>query len=49
MKILFTNCGGSNTGDKYCLPSLFYNFGNYSTEYPGEIWLTIKNISNHQY
>ncbi len=28
MKILFTNCVGSNTGDKYCLPSLFYSFEN---------------------
>ena len=48
-KIIFTNCGGNNAGDKYSLPSLFYNFENYRKEYTDKIWDTIENISNHQY
>ena len=33
MKILFINCGGTNAGDKYSCPLLFYNFNNYEVHY----------------
>ena len=34
MKIIyFINCGGSNAGDKFCSPNLFYDFKNYEIKY----------------